>query len=383
VTRAQRSRSSGGRLPVEAFFDGRPPWFVLVVGIVFVVATAVIDYVTGPGAFLAPLYLMPILLVTWNVGRRWGLAVAGLATVATQVAGISSEQSNGLTPSWNAVMWFLVMLFVVWMQATLKTLISSQRIRIADQEVESEDLREMNEVKDVLLHAVSHDLKGPLAGILGAMQTIRRGEEIGLTPAETEDLYEVIEQAGTKANRLVEDLLDLDRLKRGQLKPERRPTDIGALVRGAVRECTTLGSHPVSVEADDALIAIDPAKAERIVENLVANAGRHTPPGTPISVRVQTSDAGVEITIEDHGPGVPDAAKERIFEPFEQVDPSHGGVGIGLSLVRRFAELHGGGAWVEDTEGGGARFVVELPGEVAGKPTSHAAEQHQPELRAV
>jgi signal transduction histidine kinase len=383
VTRAQRSRSSGGRLPVEAFFDGRPPWFVLAVGIVFVVATAVIDYVTGPGAFLAPLYLMPILLVTWNVGRRWGLAVAGLAAVATQVAGISSEQSNGLIPSWNAVMWFVVMLFVVWMLATLKTLISSQRIRIAHQEVESEDLREMNDVKDVLLHAVSHDLKGPLAGILGAMQTIRRGEEIGLTPAETEDLYEVIEQAGTKANRLVEDLLDLDRLKRGQLKPERRPTDVGALVRGAVRECTTLGSHPVSIEADDALIAIDPAKVERIVDNLVANAGRHTPPGTPIGVRVRTSDAGVEITIEDHGPGVPDAAKERIFEPFEQADPSHGGVGIGLSLVRRFAELHGGGAWVEDTEGGGARFVVELPGEVSEKPTSHAGEQLQPELRAV
>jgi signal transduction histidine kinase len=363
----RKPRSKG--LPIEVFFDGKPPWFVLTVGIAFVLGTGIIDRKTGSGAFLAPLYLMPVLLVTWNVGRGAGLAIAGLATVATQLAGITDlDPSNGLVPSWNAVMWFLVLVFVVWMLSTLKSLIRTQRIRIANQAEESDDLREMNEVKDTLLHAVSHDLKGPLSGILGAVQTIRRRGELELSPAEIDDLYGVIEDAGTKANRLVEDLLDLDRLKRGQLKPERQPTDVGTLAREAVRGCEALAGHPVRVQSDDMLVAIDGPKVDRIVENLVANAGRHTLPGTPVHVRVTRWRQGVRIEVEDEGEGVPDEIKELIFEAFEQGDHNHGGVGIGLSLVRRFAELHGGGAYVEDGKNGGARFVVDLPGEVTALP---------------
>ena len=356
-------------LPIEAFFDGKPPWFVLTVGIAFVIGTGVVDRITGPGAFLPPLYLMPVLLVTWNVGRGAGLATAGLAAIATQLAGITdTDASNGLIPSWNAVMWLLVLVFVVWMLSTLKELIRSQRIRIAHQVEESDDLREMNEVKDTLLHAVSHDLKGPLSGILGAVQTIRRRGELELSAAEVSDLYGVIEDAGAKANRLVEDLLDLDRLKRGQLTPERRPTDVGALMREIIRQSDALAGHPVRVDADAVLVSVDAPKVERVLDNLVANAGRHTPPGTPIHVRVCRIADGVRVEVQDEGPGVPDAIKERIFEAFEQGDHNHGGVGIGLSLVLRFAELHGGGAHVEDVEGGGARFVVELPGEVTPLP---------------
>jgi two-component system sensor histidine kinase KdpD len=265
-------------------------------------------------------------------------------------------------------MWLMVLVFVVWMLSTLKELIRSQRIRIAYQAEESDDLREMNEVKDTLLHAVSHDLKGPLAGILGAVQTIRRRDELQLSAAEVHDLYGVIEDAGTKANRLVEDLLDLDRLKRGQLQPERTRTDVGALARDVVRGCDVLAGHPVRIDADEVLVSVDAPKVERVIENLVANAGRHTPPGTPVHVRVRRGDGGVRLEVADEGPGVPDPIKELIFEAFEQGDHQHGGVGIGLSLVRRFAELHGGGAYVDDADGGGARFVVDLPGEVSAKP---------------
>jgi signal transduction histidine kinase len=357
-------------LPIEAFFDGRPAWFVLAVGSIFVVATGVVDLLTGPGAFLAPLYLMPVLLVTWNVGRRWGLAIAGLAAVATQVAGIRGYgDSDAIVPSWNALMWLSVLALVVWMLSTLKELIASQRLRIAHQVEESDDLRELNELKNTLLHAVSHDLKGPLAGILGAIQTIRRADELGLSEREVDDLLGVIEQAGRKANRLVEDLLDLDRLKRGQLQPDRRPTDVGELAHRIVSESPALTGHPVRVEADHVLVSVDPAKVERILENLLSNAGCHTPPGTPIRVRVDAGDGGVHVIVEDEGPGVADALKDRVFEPFEQADGSRGGVGIGLSLVRRFAELHGGSAHVEDRPGGGARFVVVLPGSLS-RPTS-------------
>jgi signal transduction histidine kinase len=112
-------------------------------------------------------------------------------------------------------------------------------------------------------------------------------------------------------------------------------------------------------------MALDAAKVERIVENLVANAVRHTPEGSSLWVRVQRSDDGVTIVVEDEGPGVPPDLREAVFEPFRQGPAKESvhspGVGVGLSLVARFAELHGGRAWVEERPGGGASFRVFLP----------------------
>jgi len=177
-----------------------------------------------------------------------------------------------------------------------------------------------------------------------------------------EDLYGVIEQAGKKAARLVDDLLDLDRLRRGQLQPEREQTDIGELARRIAREAPGLDTHPVRIEADPVLADVDPAKVERIIENLMVNAARHTPGGTPVHVTIRRREDGVLLTIEDEGPGVPEELKPVLFDPFRQGPTAAGrGVGIGLSLVRRFAELHGGTADIEDRPGGGARFVIVLP----------------------
>jgi signal transduction histidine kinase len=195
------------------------------------------------------------------------------------------------------------------------------------------------------------------------MQTIRRAEKLNLTEVEMEDLYGVIEQAGRKAARLVDDLLDLDRLRRGQLQPERALTDVGALADRISTELAPLSGHPVRVESDPVMVDIDPAKVERIVENLLNNAARHTPQGTPVRVLVNERPDGVTLVVEDEGPGVPNEMKDAIFEPFRQGESARGGVGIGLSLVYRFARLHGGDAHVEDRDGGGARFVVTLPGQ--------------------
>lgn len=333
-------------------------------GVLFVVAVGLVDVKTTLDVSLTPFYLMPVLLVTWNVGRTWGIGVAGLAAVATQLADVRTVGAAGIVLSWNAVVWFAVLVFVVWLLSALKAAVVSQGRQLTAEAEATHDLREQNDVKDTLLHAVSHDLKGPLAGILGAMQTIRRAERLHLSEEQIGELYAVIEQSGAKAARLVDDLLDLDRLSRGQLRPERESTDLVALSRRAAAEVAALVGHPIEVEGDAVLVDVDPGKVERIVENLLGNAGRHTPAGTPISVEVHAQPAGVVLIVEDEGPGVPEELKADIFEPFRQGRDSRGGVGIGLSLVRRFAELHGGGAHVEDREGGGARFVVVLPGAV-------------------
>jgi signal transduction histidine kinase len=309
---------------------------------------------------------MPVVLVTWNLGSRAGAVFAVLATGAVVAADILGRRDLGPEPYLNGVAQLLVLTFVVWILGTLRRVLDQQASRLDDERLAADDLRHLNAVKDTLLHAVSHDLKGPLAAIIGAMQTLRREAQLALTPEESENLYTMIEQSGQKMDRLVDDLLNMDRLDRGQLQPDREPTDIGALARLVARESTALAGHPVRVEADPVFVGVDTGKVERIVENLLVNAAKHTPPATPVRVRVTARTDGVELAVEDEGPGIPDALKTEIFDAFRRGPDAGGeGVGIGLSLVKRFAELHGGSAHVEDRVGGGARFVVWLPGTIS------------------
>jgi signal transduction histidine kinase len=265
--------------------------------------------------------------------------------------------------------------------ATLKSSIELQREVAMHEHDVSEQLRDLNELKNTLLHAVSHDLKGPVAAVLGAVSTLRRGEQLQLTVEQRDSLFEVIEMSGRKTNRLLNDLLDLDRIDRGLLQIDRQPTDVGALASRVMRECEALAAHPVRIDADRVLVDVDPTMVERVVENLLVNAARHTPLGTPVRVIVHGRTDGIELTVEDEGPGIPDDLKVVLFDSFRQGPGSNGGgVGIGLSLVKRFAELHGGTARAEDRSGGGARFVVSLPGRVTQR---DALTAEQSSLRAV
>lgn len=328
----------------------------------------IVEYATGARVTLALFTLMPVVLVTWNLGGRAGAAIAVWSTAAVLTADLLAKSDRGVAPFWDGGAQLLVLLFVAWILAILREAVDDQQTRLDAELVAADDLRHLNAVKDTLLHAVSHDLKGPLAAVLGAMQTLRREAQLALTAEELESLYTMIEQSGRKMDRLVDDLLDLDRLDRGQLQPDRQPADVGAIARRIARESTSLDGHPVRIDADAVLVAVDAAKVERIIENLLLNAAKHTPPATPVRVRVTARADGVELAVEDEGPGIPEELRVEIFDPFRQGPGAGGtGVGIGLSLVKRFAELHGGSAHVEDRVGGGARFVVWLPGTVSGE----------------
>jgi signal transduction histidine kinase/putative methionine-R-sulfoxide reductase with GAF domain len=228
----------------------------------------------------------------------------------------------------------------------------------------TQQLRALDDMKNTFLEAVSHDLRTPLTSILGSALTL---EQAGLEIPRDDalDLLRRIAANARKLERLLSDLLDLDRLQRGIVSPQRRPTDVGALVAQSVEESELLGGRQIELATEGLVVNVDAAKVERIVENLLANAARHTPAGTPLWVRVTGErGGGVTIAVDDAGPGVPDEMKDAVFEAFRQGDggpnPSPG-VGVGLSLVARFAELHGGSAWVEDRPGGGASFRVYLP----------------------
>jgi PAS domain S-box-containing protein len=224
-------------------------------------------------------------------------------------------------------------------------------------------LRALDEMKNTFLEAVSHDLRTPLTSILGSAVTLERSG-MDIPREDAIDLLQRIASNARKLERLLGDLLDLDRLQRGIITPQRRRTDVGALVGEAVREFEQFGGREVLFGSDELMADVDPPKVERIVENLLSNAARHTAPESRIWARVDRRDDGILLVVEDEGGGVPDQLKDAIFEPFRQgPGPASAspGVGVGLSLVARFAELHGGRAWVEDRPGGGASFKVLLP----------------------
>ncbi|HYT30890.1 MAG TPA: ATP-binding protein [Actinomycetota bacterium] len=247
----------------------------------------------------------------------------------------------------------------------------------------TERLRALDQMRNTFLQAVSHELRTPLTSVLGFALTLQRGD-LELSPDERADMMERLAANARKLERLLSDLLDVDRLARGVLEPSLHPVDLGELTRRVADE-TDVGARSLVVETPRVEAMVDGAKIERIVENLLVNAARHTPEGARIWIRLSEEAGGVLLLVEDDGPGVPDDQKESVFEPFHQAAPLRGhnpGTGIGLSLVSSFAELHGGRAWVQDRPGGGASFHVFLPTSQAPRAagTGHALTGHS--LRA-
>jgi PAS domain S-box-containing protein len=249
---------------------------------------------------------------------------------------------------------------------TLQRLIDHERAA-------AEELRHLDAMKSLFLQAVSHELRTPLSAVIGAAQTLDAHDDV-LDPSQRRRMLDIVQRQSARLERLLTDLLDVDRLSRGLVAPDRAPTDLRDLAEGVV---TTLEQHEadrIDVLGERVVVAVDGPKVERIVDNLLRNALRHTPAGGRITCAVTGDASGATLVVEDEGPGVPDELKTELFEPFAQGPSAQAapspGTGIGLALVRALAELHDGRAWIEDGPGGGARFVVELAGDVTTRSRS-------------
>jgi PAS domain S-box-containing protein len=227
----------------------------------------------------------------------------------------------------------------------------------------AKQLRALEEMRNGFLDGVSHELRTPLAAVEGIAMTLQRAHS-RLAEADSAELLGRLVGSTRKLDRLLSDLLDLDRLRRGVMLARRRPTNVGGLVGRLADQWRMDHQRELHTQLEPVVVWLDPGKVERIVENLLANAARHTPADTPVWVRVSRDGEGVQIAVEDAGAGVPPELRASVFEPFQQGPgtPTHApGMGIGLSLVARYADLHGGRAWVEHRHGGGASFRVFIP----------------------
>ena len=238
---------------------------------------------------------------------------------------------------------------------------SGQPVRMVGTGQDITERRRVEEVRESILSSVSHELRTPLTAILGFALTLRNRWPT-LTDEGREEMIDVVADQAARLERLLNDLLDVDRLRHGRLRAESERTDLGELIAGVVAG-RPASEREIEVDATDIVAEVDPAKVERIVDNLIANAERHTPPGSPIHIVAEPNGTGALLRVDDRGPGVPDEEKDAIFEAFTRgtAGASSTGAGVGLALVAQFAALHGGRAWVEDREGGGASFRVLLP----------------------
>jgi PAS domain S-box-containing protein len=245
------------------------------------------------------------------------------------------------------------------------------RSALALEQEAAERVRALDQMRNSFLQAVSHELRTPLTAVLGFALTLQR-RDLELSATDRQEMVDRLAANARKLERLLSDLLDMDRLARGVLEPKLAQIHVGEVARHVADE-TDVGGRALDVDAPDLEVLADGAKVERILENLLVNAARHTPDGTTIWLRVEAVPDGIVLTVEDDGPGIPDALKSAIFEPFRQgptVNIHHPGTGVGLALVADFARLHGGRAWVADRPGGGASFNVYLPAAAAPVPAA-------------
>ncbi|MFF5480559.1 DUF4118 domain-containing protein [Streptomyces sp. NPDC012935] len=234
------------------------------------------------------------------------------------------------------------------------------RRRLQEEADQAKELAEGNRIRTALLAAVSHDLRTPLAGIKAAVSSLR-SDDVAWSEEDQAELLEAIEEGADRLDHLVGNLLDMSRLQTGTVKALIREIDLDEVVPMA------LGGVPEdSVELDIPetlpMVSADKGLLERVVANVVENAVKYSRQDEPVLVAASAIADRVEVRVVDRGPGVPDEAKERIFEPFQRYGdaPRGAGVGLGLAVARGFAEAMGGTINAEDTPGGGLTMVLSL-----------------------
>jgi signal transduction histidine kinase len=229
-------------------------------------------------------------------------------------------------------------------------------------------LQDADRRKDEFLAMLAHELRNPLAPIRTAVQLLRLKE---LGPPQRARAREVIERQVEHLVTLIDDLLDVSRITRGMITLEREPVLIGAIVAGAVetaRPAIDAHRHDLTVELPDELITVDGDKTRliQVLANILHNAAKFTDPGGRIHLKVTHEGAHVAIAVSDTGIGISPELLPRVFELFTQVhsksERGQGGLGIGLALVRRLVEIHGGTVTARsDGLGSGTEFSVRIP----------------------
>jgi two-component system, OmpR family, sensor histidine kinase KdpD len=221
-------------------------------------------------------------------------------------------------------------------------------------------------LRTALLSSVSHDLRTPLATIKASATGILE-EELQYPHEGIHSFASAIEREVDRLDNLVENILEMSRLEAGILRPEKMWYPLGELIHDVLNRVQPLmqgRSVETNIPVDLPPILLDSVQIDQVMTNLIENAIRHTPAGSPVEVTARVNEAQMVVSVADRGPGIPTFERQRIFDKFYRIEGSLGhtnGLGLGLAICRGVIEAHGGAIWVQARENGGAEFCFTLP----------------------
>lgn len=223
---------------------------------------------------------------------------------------------------------------------------------------------EANKLRATLYSSVTHDLRTPLSSITASVTSLMAGAEAFSAQSRMQHL-ETIKDEADRLNRIVTNLLDMSRMKTGSLEPKKTPTAIDEVIENVLaRLKPLLKERPVTLDVEEDLpdVPMDVVQIDQVITNLVENAIKFSPPGSPIAIETGSDGDAIHVVVSDSGPGIPRHEQDRLFQPFERGDEQLGpGTGLGLAIARAIVEAHGGRIWVEASERGGLAVSFALP----------------------
>jgi signal transduction histidine kinase len=319
-------------------------------------------------------FVAAILLVIAG-GFRFGTAGAFTAAGALSAAYVAIAayrgQAYGLTAEpprllFHVSVFLLGAYMISGLLRELATL-RAQRERFVRESADAAALRQADRIKSEFLAAMSHDFRSPLTVVRGAVELLLGERPGALTPGQRE-LAESAERNIRRLEDFTAQLLEMARLEDGQIALDKEELDPVALVRDVVADHAVLAKQKrqwisLEVDPDASRVVADRSRMTQALGNLVANAIRYAPNGTPILVAAHRNGDAIRIEVRDHGPGVPLEDRARIFDKFFRGRNANGtaGSGLGLAIARSLVTLHGGTLEYEENPGGGSAFVTSLP----------------------
>ena len=321
-------------------------------------------------------YIVGVLLIIaggFRFGPRGALAGAAAMSLATAAIALFRANAYGYALEPERVLFTVTvnLLAAFLMSGLLRELrgLRGQREAFLKQTAETEALRAVDQMKSDFLAAMSHDFRSPLTVVRGAVELLL-GERPGALTAGQRELAESAERNVLRLEEFTEDVLEMARLEQGAVALEPEDLDMRALLTEIVADHQILAKQrrqwfALDAPADTMKVSADRGRLRQALSNLVGNAIKYAPNGTPINVRAERQNGLFRIAVSDHGPGIPPEERGHMFEKFFRGRGvgSTPGAGLGLSIARSLVVLHGGTLDYEDTPGGGSTFVVRLPAE--------------------
>jgi len=322
--------------------------------------------------FAVDLGIVAYSLLVFAADPEWTtyIVVTLLSAAYVAIAAYRAETYGFAMEAPRVVFHVAVFLIAAYLMAgilrELETL-REQREAFVKATAETAMLRQADHIKSEFLAAMSHDFRSPLTVVRGAVELLL-GERPGSLTPQQRDLAESAERNVRRLEEFTEQLLEMARLEEGQITLEKEQLDPVELLRDVVAAHSPLAKAKrqwirLDLDGGPPAVVADRSRIAQALANLVVNAIRYSPTGTPIQISARRTDAAVRIEVRDHGPGIPPEDRQRIFDKFFRGRTADGtaGSGLGLAIARSLLTLHGGTLEYEETPGGGSTFVARLP----------------------